>query len=83
MEVKDGRETMFGIRIALSDVSMTIIFMVLSLDYDFLFVVFIYILYYIVANIGIPFSKEEQLQQKDEKIVALSKVQHFVIVRLV
>ena len=83
MEVKDGRETMFGIRIALSDVSMTIIFMVLSLDYDFLFVVFIYILYYIVANIGIPFSKEEQLQQKDEKIVSLSKVQHFVIVRLV
>ena len=53
MEVKDGRETMFGIRIALSDVSMTIIFMVLSLDYDFLlYMWYLYISYIILLQIS-------------------------------
>ena len=36
-EVKDGRETTARIRIALSDVSTTIVFVVLSRDCDFLF----------------------------------------------
>lgn len=36
-EVKDGRETTSRIRIALSDVSTRIVFLVVSRDCDFLF----------------------------------------------